>query len=436
MTYYNLISFLGIFGLMGLAWLCSTERRRMNWRAIGGGTLLMLLFAGFIFLVPFGSRLFLGVNDVAVKVLNSSTAGAQFIFGRLALPPGTTDATGQPSFGFFFAFQALPAIIFFSALMSVLYYLKVMPLLLRGFAWLFSRFMRISGAEALCTASNIFVGVESALTIKPYLEKMTRSELCVVLTAGMATVASNVLAVYIFSLQQYFPTIAGHLISASIIAAPASIVMSKIVVPEDGKPLTLGRDIPPFYERESTLFEAIINGANAGVKLIVGIVALLVAVLGLVALVDLLLGWIGGGLNSLLGVPIDWSLKGLAGCAFYPVTLMMGVPADDAVAIAGLIGERSIVTEVVAYQDLAGLLSRGMITHPRSVVIATYALCGFAHVASIAIFVGGTASLVPSRMKDLAGLGVRSLIAATLACLMTGCVAGTFYMEGMSVLGK
>ena len=203
-----------------------------------------------------------------------------------------------------------------------------MPRLIKAFAWVFTRLMRVSGAESLVTASNIFVGVESNLTIKPHLAKLTASELCTVLTAGMATVASNVLALYVLTLQKQFPTIAGHLISASLLSAPAALLMSKILLPESGKPETLGLHVEPYYERDSSLFEAIINGANAGVRMIAGIVALLIAVLGLVALVDLVLSSVGDWLNPLLGTEGRWSLGGLFGYLFYPLTLVLGVPLE------------------------------------------------------------------------------------------------------------
>jgi CNT family concentrative nucleoside transporter len=435
MEIYNLISFCGIFILMGVAWLVSESRRTVNWRVILWGTVLPLLFALFLFIVPAGARVFIFINDVLIRVLDSSAAGARFLFGRLALPPGATGEQGETSLGFILAFQALPTIVFFSALMSILYHCNILPRIIRGFAWLFTKLMKVSGAESLCTASNIFVGVESALVIKPHLAGMTRSELAVVLTSGMATVASNVLALYIFSLQKIFPMIAGHLVSASIIAAPCALVMSKIIVPEREVPATLGVNIHPHYEREPNLVMAVIQGANDGIRLIVGIVALLLAVLGLVALVDLLLVSLGGFINDAFQLHVDWTLKGLLGWLFYPFALAIGVPAADAPFVAKLIGERAIVTEVTAYQDLAASLSQGVIQHPRSAVLAAYALCGFAHVASMAIFIGGTAALAPGRAAVLAGVGFRSLVAATLACLMTACIAGTFLTAGSILIG-
>jgi len=280
------------------------------------------------------------------------------------------------------------------------------------------------------------VGVESALTVKPYLGRMTRSEFCTVLTAGMATVASNVLVIYVLSLKEQFPAIAGHLVSASLLSAPAALVMSKILFPESQVPETLGVNVRPFYERDKSLFEAIINGAEAGVKMIVGIVALLIAVLGLVALVDLCLTALGTKLNLVFGLELDWSLKTILGYIFYPFTLVLGVPVCDAGIISEIIGQRLIVTEVVSYRDLATALEKDLLQYQRSAIIATYALCGFAHLASMAIFVGGTCALAPNRVSDIAAVAFRTLLAATLACLLTACIAGTFFTEGSILLGS
>lgn len=435
MDIYNIVSLSGILVLLAIAWLLSAQRRNMNWRLIGCGVGLQLVMGLFIFVVPTGARLFLAVNDVVVKVIESAGAGARFVFGPLALGPGQIGDNGQKSFGFMLAFQGFPTIIFFSALIAVLYYLRIMPLLIKTFARVFTRLMRISGAESLVAASNIFVGVESMLTAKPYLSKMTESETCTILTAGMATVASNVLALYVFSLQEQFPTIAGHLVSASLLSAPAALVMSKILLPESETPQTLGVRVEPHYEKEAGLFEAIINGANAGVRMIVGITALLIAVLGLVALVNLGLSSLGDMANPRFGWESQWSLKAVCGYIFYPLTLAIGVPLDDAGQVSRIIGERLVVTEVAAYQDLAAALKGNLLNHPRSAVIATYALCGFAHIASMAIFVGSLCALSPQRTRNIGPIAVRALIAATLACLMTACVAGTFFTDESILLG-
>lgn len=427
----NLISFSGIFIFLGFAWLLSTNRKKFNWRLVLSGTILQMIFALFFFKIPFGTKLFLFLNDLVIKLVDASAEGAKFVFGSLALPPGT-----EGSHGFILAFQALPTIIFFSALISLLYFLNVMPLLIRAFAGIFSRILKISGAEALCAASNIFVGVESAFTVRPHINDMTRSELCTMLTAGMSTVASNVLALYVFTLKDQFPTIAGHLISASILSAPAAIVMSKILLPEESVPKTLGVSIKPHYVKDSNFFEAIINGAQAGVKVIVGVASLLIAVLGLIALADILFKAVGTPLNSMLGIHIDWSLKGLMGYIFYPFTFLLGVAPVDVLEISKIIGERTIATEVAGYQDLAISLSKNLIKEPRSAIIASYALCGFAHVASLAIFVGGVSALVPQKTRELSQIGFRALVAATLACMMTACIAGVFLSGNSLLFGK
>jgi CNT family concentrative nucleoside transporter len=436
MDIYNLVSFFGIFILAGVAWLLSSNRKVINWRVVLWGIGLQLFFAIFIFWVPVGTKFFLFVNKIVLIVLDSATAGTKFLFGRLALSPGATNEAGETSLGFFLAFQALPTIMFFAALIGALYYLRIMPLLIRGFAYVFTRLMRISGAESLCTSSNIFVGVESALVVRPHLREMTKSELTTILAAGMGTIASTVLAFYVLYLHEVLPTIAGHLVSASFLSAPAAVVMSKLIMPETEKPKTLGVDVKPYYEREDNLIMAIINGANSGLRYLGGIIALLAAFLGILALLNIIFGWLGGYINDLFGLSLEWSFEAMLGYIFYPFTLVLGIPPSDAYEVARIIGERTIVTEVVSYQHLSQLISEGTLLHPRSAIIASYALCGFAHIASLAIFIGGIGGLVPERLKDLSRLGFRALLAATLACLMTGAVAGAFFSRASILLGQ
>jgi len=436
MDIYNVVSFFGIFILAGVAWLCSSNRKVVNWRVVLWGIGLQLFFAIFIFWVPVGVKFFLFVNKIVLIVLDSATAGTKFLFGRLALPPGATNEAGETSLGFFLAFQALPTIMFFAALIGALYYLRIMPLLIRGFAYVFTRLMRISGAESLCTSSNIFVGIESALVVRPHLREMTKSELTTILAAGMGTIASTVLAFYVLYLHEVLPTIAGHLVSASFLSAPAAVVMSKLIMPEKEIPKTLGVHVKPHYEREDNLIMAIINGANSGLRYLGGIVALLAAFLGILALLNIIFGWLGGYVNDLFGLNLEWSFEAFLGYIFYPFTLVLGIPPSDAFEVARIIGERTIVTEVVSYQHLSQLISEGTLLHPRSGIIASYALCGFAHIASLAIFVGGVGGLVPERLKDLSRLGFRALLAATLACLMTGAVAGAFFSQASILLGQ
>lgn len=435
MNLYNFISLSGIFILLSFCWLISSNRREINWHVVVWGIGLQLLFAWFFFIVPSGTKVLLFLNDLVVKVLDSSVAGARFVFGPLANPPGAGEGREQ-SFGFILAFQVFPSIIFFSSLMSLLYYFNIIPKVIKSFAYLFTKLMKVSGAESLCTASNIFVGIESTLTIRPFLKDMTRSELCTVLTAGMATIASNVMAIYVFSLKDVFPNIAGHLISASLLSAPAALMTSKLILPETEKPNTLGESIEISYDKDSSIFEAVINGAMSGGRLIFGIVVLLMAVLGLVSLCDQALIFLGNKINLLLHVQFDWSIKSLLGIIFYPFTLVLGVPLQDVKLLAQIIGERVVLTEVVSYQDLARAIADGTLSSPRSAIVASYALCGFSHFASLAIFIGGIAALVPEKTKVLAQVGFRSLVAATLACLITGCVAGVFLTDSALLFGK
>ena len=424
---YHFVSALGFLVFAGIAWLFSSNRRKVSWKTMAWGISLQLIIGLLIFRLPFLHRVFLWLNDGVLALLNASKSGTAFLFGPLAASPGEPG-----SIGFILLFQVLPVAIFFAAFTSVLYYLRVLQLFVKLFARLFHRTMAISGAESLCGAANIFVGVESALVIRPYLEKMTRSELLVVLTTGMATVASSTVGVYVAFMSGVFPQIAGHLLSASILAIPASIVVAKLIVPETERPETLS-GVPPEDEsaRPRNLMGAIIEGAMDGLKLAAGIAALLIAILGLVALGDKLLG-LG---SSWFGMTEPLSLVRILSWIFYPFAYLLGLQPADIPVAARLLGERAILTEVFSYGDLAQSVSSGQVSDPRTVVILSYALCGFAHVASVAIFVGGTAALAPSRRDDLASLGWRALLAATLATLMTGCVAGIFSTgEGVILL--
>lgn len=431
MNVYNLISAFGVLIFIALLSLLSRHKRWISLRLLLWALGLQVLFAFFVFRVPLGTRLFFFLNNFAMGVIDSSFQGTQFLFGRLAIPPGNSN-----SLGFILAFQALPSIVFFAALMELLYYLGVMEKVITLFARVFVKVLGISGAESLCAAAQIFLGIESNLTVRPYLRDMTRSELLVVLTTGMATIASSVLGLYVIILSGTFQNVAAHLISASILLAPAAILASKLIIPETGAPITLGRIVKVEYEKPGNAIEAVINGSMTGVRMVVGIGALLIAFIGLIALIDKALLWTGGVITAVLGSTIDITLHTLLGYLFYPFTLATGVPYEDAPAIARIIGERIIETEVKSYQDLAVLVREGKLLHERSVVIATYTLCGFAHIPSLAIFVGGTATIVPERTKDISVLGFWALLASNVACLITGAMAGIFYTGGGSILTK
>ena len=421
MDIYNLVSFAGLFVLLLFAYALSGNRKAVNFRLVALCVLMQFVVGVVIFVMiawaPDRFNPFLLLTEFVKVLIEASSKGTEFVFGSLA---------DEDRHGFIFIVQAIPAIIFFSGLVAILQHIGFLPWLIRVFSSFFSRVLHLSGAESLVGASNIFIGVESSVMVKDFIQKMTLSELTTILSCGMATVASNVLALYVFALQESFPSIAAHLISASILSAPAAFAVSKIIFPETGKPVTMSADVRPAYEQTDSIFEAIINGSNNGMKLVSGIIALLLSVLGLVELVNIFLGWTAG----LLPWQFDISLSSIFGAAGYPFALIMGVPPSDAMEVGSLLGTRIIETEVPAYFALGDMVKEGVLEYQRSKVIAAYALCGFSHIASVAIFVGGYAALAPKRSKDLSAAGFKALMAATLACFMTACIAGTFYMKG------
>ncbi len=436
MYFYNLVSFFGLLIFLLLAWIISENRKSINYKTVVFGLGFTVVAAFFIFLFPVGTKVFLFLNKVLLELISSSQAGTDFLFGPLAIAPGSFGPAGEKSIGFILAIQVFPVVIFFSALMSILYHYGIMQKVIQFLAGAFSKFTKISGAEAMVVVSNIFVGIESALASRPYIDKMTRSELCMILTSGMATVSSSVLSIYVFTLVKDFPSIAAHLMSASVLSAPAAIVISKIMVPETGKPETMGNgsSIVPYYEKEPNVIGAVIKGSEDGVKMIVGISALLIAVLGIVELFNLFSVNSGYFINDLFDIDFAWSLESILAYLFYPFALLIGIPIDDVFHISEVIGKRLILTEVVSYQDFAALIKEGKITNQRTIVITSYALCGFAHFASMAIFVGGISALAPKRTSEIAKLGIKALIAATLACFITACVAGIFFQSGSGKL--
>lgn len=429
--YYNLISACGLVVICLLAWFSAGSlRSRPPWRTLLWGIGLQLAMGAFVFALPAGRTALLWINQLVSALLDSAQAGLSFLFGPLALGPGQTGPGGQKSIGFILAIQALPTVVFFMALSALLYQAGVLQRVVSLFARLFTRTLSTSGAESLGVASTIFVGVETAGMVRPYLAQLTRSELFCVITACMATVASTVLGAYALILKSYFPNIAGHLVSASIISAPAAIVVAKLMLPETQEPVTASQVVDLEKGRYHGFMDAAINGSMDGMKLLAGIVALLLSFLGLVALADSILNWLGG-LAGITGLGLKHILAYLA----WPLTIVMGVPPQDAMQVARLVGERTVVTEFTAYVDLANMLKQGGLAYSRSVLVASYALCGFAHVGSVAIFVGGFGALVPGRLHELSRIGLKALWAATLTTLMTGCVAGLFAGGGKSLLG-
>lgn len=455
MSLLNLVSFAGIFGLCAIAWVFSDDRtlKVFPWRVVTTGILLQLVLGALVFVVP-GTREALQIfSDLLDGVFFAADAGARFVFGRNIVP-----VPGQPTdvnLGYIFAFRALPTVIFFSGLMALLQNLGVIQVVTHVFAKAFYSVMRLSGAEALSGAANIFVGIEAAIVVKPYLPEMTRSELCAILSCCFGTAASSTLAIYVSFLRPVFPNILGHLVSASIIAIPACFVLSKILVPETEKPLTMG-GIPKeekWLAEDGEMLEAVIQieeerispldaaiiGAIDGVKMSVSIAAVLILILGLVSLIN----QIFGGLATIPGAIGDVfkvvTLANIAGVLFLPFTFLTGVSLEwhELWESSVIIGRRLLETAIPPYQALAAAASRP--ENPisdRAILIISYALSGFAHLASVGIFVGGTIALIPSRRKDISELGWKALFVGTLATLMIACVAGVFDTGNPGILGE
>jgi concentrative nucleoside transporter, CNT family len=425
-------SLLGLLALTGIAWLMSVDRARVAWRVVAWGVSLQLVFALFILKTPVGVRIFETMNVVIVALLGFTVDGARFLFGNLVyntVPVGAGDP-GQGAFtdmpgmvantGGFFAFNVLPTIIFFSSLMTILYHLGIMQLAVKGFAWVMQQTMRTSGAETLSAAGNIFVGqTEAPLLIKPFVERMTESELMAVMTAGFATVAGGVMAAYVGMLVLYFPDIAGHLMAASVMSAPAAIVVAKLMVPETETAETAGRLDFSVERPDVNVIDAAARGASEGLYLALNVGALLLAFVALIYMFNGMLGWLGGfaGIEGL-------TLEAILGWVLAPLAWLMGVPWADAPQIASLMGVKTVLNEFFAYIQLAGVLGGEHDLQPRSVIIVTYALAGFANFSSIAIQLGGIGGIAPSRRHDLSRLGLRAMIGGSIAAFMTATVAG------------
>lgn len=410
----RLVSFMGVLLLIGLCWLFSNNRDAVNWRLVAIGMGLQLAFAFLILKTEPGHWVFDQLNDAVTVLLGFTNEGTNFLFKSFALNRVHRSFEN-------FAFNVLPTIIFFSSLMTVLYHLGIMQVLVRCMAVIMQKTMGISGAESLSAAANIFVGqTEAPLVIKPYVEKMTESELMTVMTGGFATVAGGVMAAYVGILRSTFPDIAGHLIAASVMSAPAAIVAAKLMFPETRKPLTQG-SVKMHVDRKSVnVVDAATRGAGDGLKLALNVGAMLLAFIALVAMCNFFFQKFG----LWLGIE-GYSLEALFGYVFWPIAYIMGVPAADCAQIGTLLGEKMVLNEFVAYYNLGQILEKG--NHGldyRSVVIATYALCGFANFSSIAIQIGGIGGIAPNRRSDLARIGFRAMIGGSLAAFMTATIAG------------
>lgn len=429
----RLIGVLGIAVMIGLVVLMSADRKRINWRLVATGLTLQLVFGLIVLKTEIGRAFFQTLGGAITALLGFQEQGARFVFGNLVqsnVPVGTPAAGGAldgtlgmvANTGAFFAFNVLPTIIFFSALMSVLYYLGVMQLIVKGLAWGMQKTLRTSGAETLSASGNIFLGqTEAPLLIKPFIGTMTRSELSTVMVGGFATVAGGVLAAYVGMLAGVLPGIASHLLAASVMNAPAGLYLSKILVPETGTPVTAGSlDLQTDATKtESSVVEAAANGAAQGVQLAINVGAMLMAFIALVAMLNAGLGWFG----DLVGMA-NLSLQSILGFILKPLAWVMGVPWQDTSYVGGLIGLKTSLNEFVAYAQFAGDLGSGQALEPRSAIILTYALLGFANFSSIGIQIGGIGGLAPERRPEIAKLGLKAMIAGNLAAFISATLAG------------
>jgi CNT family concentrative nucleoside transporter len=421
----------GLFGLavlISIAFAFSSNRRAISWKLVGVGVLLQIVFAALVLKVPFGRDVFNAIATGFVKLLDYVRAGSEFIFGSLM---------DTSKFGFVFAVQVLPTIIFFAALTGVLYHLGVMQMIVRGMAWVITKVMNVSGAETTSVCASVFIGqTEAPLTIKPYIERMTQSELMTVMIGGMAHIAGSVMAAYVGLLggdddgQRIF--YATHLLTASIMAAPATLMLAKILMPETEQPLTRGTVQLKVEKTTANVIDAAASGAADGLRLALNVGAMLLAFIALIALLNAPVQWLGtttwgdagslnGWLSNVSGKPVEFSLQTLFGWILSPVAWVIGVPWQDATLVGSFIGQKVVINEFVAYVDMAKHIDQ-LTEHSR--LIATYALCGFANFSSIAIQIGGIGGLAPNRRADLARMGLKAVLGGSLATFMTATIAG------------
>ncbi|MCD9048005.1 NupC/NupG family nucleoside CNT transporter [Luteimonas sp. MHLX1A] len=416
----------GLFGLvvlLGIVWLFSNNKRRVDWVLVGTGVALQIAFAALVLLVPGGREVFDWLGHGFVKILGFVNAGSSFIFGNLM---------DVDTYGFIFAFQVLPTIIFFASLMAVLYHLGVMQAVVRVMALAITKVMRVSGAETTSVCASVFIGqTEAPLTVRPYISRMTESELITMMIGGMAHIAGGVLAAYVGMLGGGDPVeqafYAKHLLAASIMAAPATLVIAKILIPETGEPLTRGTVKMEVEKTTSNIIDAAAAGAGDGLRLALNIGAMLLAFIALIAMINAPLTWLGEitGLQETLGRPLD--LATIFGFVLAPIAWVIGVPWADAGVVGSLIGQKVVINEFVAYLQLADIVNgrvEGVVLSEQGRLIATYALCGFANFSSIAIQIGGIGGLAPDRRQDLARFGLRAVLGGTIATMMTATIAG------------
>ncbi len=408
----RLISLLGIVVFIGLAWACSLKRGRFPWRTVLTGLALQLAVAVFILHTRVGEAVFQAAQNAFMKLLECAAEGAKLVFGPLANARLLDEKFGAGN-GFVFLVTVSATIILVSALSSFLYHYGILQRVVRSVAWVMQRVMRTSGSESLAAAANIFMGqTEAPLVIKPYLRRMTQSELMALMVGGMATIAGGVLAAYVG-----FKISAGHLLTASVMSAPAALMVAKIILPETQASETAAGASADVPRETHNGIEALCRGASEGMMLAINVMAMLIAFVAVVALANVLLAWV----QSWFQIARPVTLEMLFGWLNAPFAWLMGVPWKDCENVGEILGQRIVLNEFIGYLSLSGQLDK---LEPRSVTLATYALCGFANFSSIAIQIGGIGALVPERRKDLASLGLRAMVGGLLACYLTAAIVG------------
>jgi len=420
---------IGITFLIGFSYLLSSYKKKIDWRLVASGIALQFVFAISVLKIDFIRKGFEFVSRFFVVVLDFTRAGAEFVFGGLV--------SNTETFGFIFAFQVLPTVVFFSALSSFLYYLGILQKIVYGIAWVMSKTMRLSGAESLATASNIFIGqTEAPLLVKPYLPTMTKSEILTLMVGGMATIAGGVFAAYVGFLggddpvqRQFYAT---HLLTASILSAPAAIVIAKILYPET-EPDKINTELNISKEKVgSNVLDAISNGTTEGLKLAVNVGAMLLAFTAFMYMFNYICKeWIGSwtGLNAMVlanfpNMYDGFNLQFILGMMFSPLAWILGVSSTDMMLVGQLLGEKTILNEFFAYTTLGKMKAGALLTDSKSIIIGTYALCGFSNFASIGIQIGGIGSLAPNQRQTLSEFGIKALIGGSFACFLTATIAG------------
>lgn len=421
----HLTSLIGIFVFISIAFVFSDSKKQVHWIFVIKALLLQGILALLVLGIPaLGIEgpltfIFEHANQIILRVLQFSEDGSRFLFGSLL---------DTEKHGFIVALSILPTIVFMSSLMSVLYYIGIMQWVVRGFAILMSKTLKVSGAESLSSAANIFVGqTEAPLIVRPYITQMTRSELFCLMVGGMATVAGGVLAAYVGFLKDVVPNIGGHLVTASVLSAPAALLVAKIMIPEKDTPQTAGQSTPKEKSPHINILEAAANGASEGVSLAINVAGMLLAFIALISLSDFLLISLGDLISfsswapTLTGKPAQLSLDWMMSWIFSPISFFMGIPWEDIPTTSVILGKKTVFNEFLAYMDLAQQAPQ---LSERSLVICSYALCGFSNFSSIAIQIGGIGTIAPTRKQELALFGFRAVIGGSLACFITACIAG------------